>query len=608
MEIPLQLTEFIKEHDNKTLKKGTDIFFYHYSEIRLIKQNDGSFTLEVPSQSSGDKYTVLLETDDGFIVEECNCPAFESYAECKHCLAAALYLLHKQYNITALQLKQLLKNKDTFEDEEFIQQIIATNTAKTQAKVISLLTNNSNTEWKTFIATGALYYYTLENYSGPCSTSAADLKKVSLLNFNEQNRHWKFLFQVSKIEVQNPEIKFDSNQTYSYKCTCMFNSRYRMCKHVRGGFDKLIAEKGPAYFLSFKDWTEQKNDLLAPYGITLDDEEANLFQFDVDYYNHLQVKAPAGFYKADDVEALKKLSTSLRIKDGQSEYLLRPLPVSNTIIDFEIGYVFNLKSKRLGIGFELELAKVYHKAGKLDIKKLSLNTPANLPLLKQLTDEQYQGILQLSDEKLVVFLKSKGNSYISNYGNPFNQIGGSAIKELFTHYVDCIIKLWPHITQAGNVFLLQEGNYSNKNCKPIEVSTNGVNLSFEVTNNQKFITIWLVPVFDNMPYTNHEDAVSSSFNFLFNLNGVFNILKNIEDIPVLEHFVNGFIKVPLSQKLQAIKSVITPLQERYAVRLPPGFEIETVETDMQPQVLLKEFNEQYLMIQPQFLYDAILVD
>jgi superfamily II DNA or RNA helicase len=608
MEIPLQLTEFIKEHDKKTLKKGTDLFFNRISEIELIEKENDDFILGVPSQSTDNIYTVVLGTGEDMIMEECDCIAFDNYFECKHCIAGALHLLHTQYNFTIPQIYYLLKIEDSFKEEIFIQQITNSIKNNVPAKVITLpISNNNNGEWKSFVETRPFSYYTLQNYSGNYSTSQADVKKVALLNFDEPNRHWKFLFLLNKNESYYPEIKFDSNQTYSYRCTCINNTRHPMCKHVRTAFDKLLWENNNGYFLTFKDWTTQKNTLLQPYGISLEDEEAKLFEFSTDYYNNLQVKVPQGFYKADDVEALKKLSTSLRVKNNTTDYLLRPLSVPNTIIDFEIGYVLNFKSKRLGLGFEVELAKVYDKAGKTDIKKLTINSAANLPLLRQLSDEQYNLAMQLSDDKLAAFLKSKGH-YIGSYSNPFNQMDHSAVKDLQTHYSDCIIKLWPHISQSNNVFLLEDGNYSSKNCKPVKISIHEVALSFEVITDEKFITIWLIPVFDNMPYTTQNDVVVSFFNFLFKLNDVFHVLKSTVDIPVLEQFSNGFIKVPLSQKIQAIKSIIAPLQERYEVRLPAKFEIEAIETEMVPQVLLKEFNEQFLMLQPQFLYDSTLVD
>jgi len=609
MEIALQLTEFIRKHEKKTLKKGTDLFLSDHPYIEVLEQEEGDFVISIPSQSSDNMYIVALDTGEELLRNECECIAYDSYGECKHCVAAALYLLHTEYGFSILQIQQLLKITNPFQQDIFVQQITGNQKHNTLAKVITLpVSNNTSGEWKSFVETSSINQYTLQKYSGSYYTNQNDINKVSQSNFDEPTRHWQFIFQANKNESYNPEIKFDSNQKYSHRCNCINNTRFPMCKHVRTVFDKLTSEKGSGYFLTFKDWSKQKNQLLEPYGISIKDEESKYFEFTIDYYNTLQLKVPKGFYKADDVEGLKRLSASLRAKNNNTGHLLRPLALPNTIIDFEIGYVLNLKSKRLSLGFELEMAKVYDKNGKTDIKKLSLNTAVNLPLLRQFNDDQYEMALELSDQKLLAFLKSKGHGYVGSYSNPFNQMSDAATNNLQIHYIDCIIKLWPHIVKGNQVFLLEKGNYSIKNCQQVEVSDNKVILSFEIITDEKFITIWLIPVIENRPFTTENDTLVSFFNFLFKLNEVVHVLKNTEDIQVLEQFKNGFIKIPAVHKLQAIKSIIAPLQERYEVRLPPKFEIETVEATMQPQVLLKEFNEQFLMLQPQFLYDTTLVD
>jgi hypothetical protein len=342
MEIALLLTEFIREHEKKTLKKGTDLFLTSHAYIEVLEQQEGDFVISIPSQSSDDTYIVELDIADELVTDECECIAFDGYGECKHCVAAALYLLHTECGFSILQIQQLLKITNPLQQDIFIQLEGRNQQPTAPAKVI-VLSNNNSGEWQSFIESSSINQYTLQRYSGNYYTTQADVNKVKQTNFDEPARHWQFLFQASKNESYNPEIKFDSSQIYSYKCTCANNTRYRMCKHVRTAFDKLTSEKGSGYFLSFKDWSKQKNELLKPYGISLKDEESKLFEFSFDYYNSIHLKAPLGFYKADDVEGLKKLSASLRIKNSHNGYLLRPLPLPNTVIDFEIGYVLNLK-------------------------------------------------------------------------------------------------------------------------------------------------------------------------------------------------------------------------------------------------------------------------
>jgi SNF2 family DNA or RNA helicase len=346
--------------------------------------------------------------------------------------------------------------------------------------------------------------------------------------------------------------------------------------------------------------------LLRPYSLTVGDEEAKTFQFSFTYSGELQMKAPLAFIREGDQERLKKLNYLFKSKPGIGiAEVIRPKPLTDTIIDFEVGYLLNINSQRLKLGFELEAIKIYRKADKTDLKKLSFNQAANLPLLKGLSNEVYSLLLQLSDSKLLDYLESRGLGYMKTYGSPWQQMTERGSSELKKHYVECLQKLWPYLAEHPQTFLLKEGKFSSNNCKPAIISPVAVDLSFRVTADQRFITIQLIPLIN-------EDEIEPGFEllhgFLFNSSTTFHILKNIEDLPVLEQFNNGFMKVAASLKYDVIQNMIAPLQERYKVQLPEGFEIKTIPVTPQPQVLLKEFNNQYLMLQSQFLYEDVQVD
>jgi len=97
MDIQILLIDFIKEHDQKTLKKGTDLFFKQPAAIELIEKEEDDYLLEVPSQTAGHSYEVSLwvneaeaddEDDIDIISADCECEANQAYFECKHCIAA----------------------------------------------------------------------------------------------------------------------------------------------------------------------------------------------------------------------------------------------------------------------------------------------------------------------------------------------------------------------------------------------------------------------------------------------------------------------------------------------------------------------------------------
>ena len=259
-----------------------------------------------------------------------------------------------------------------------------------------------------------------------------------------------------------------------------------MCKHVRTAFDVLLNKFGQDVFLKYRNWDAEKNNLLQPYGITLTDADAKYFKFTVTYSGLLQMETPAGYIKAGDKEELKKLHLSLK---GQNSFtgqaLLRPALPPGTIIDFEIGFVLNFNSQRLQLGFELEPAKVYNKNNRTDIKKLALNNAASIPLLKGINDELYNLLYQLRDERLVEYLKTKGFGHVSHYSNPWNNLGDAARQALKQHYIKCLQQIWPYLVENSNTFLLKEGKFSSANCKSVHISKEQVELSFEITTDEK---------------------------------------------------------------------------------------------------------------------------
>ncbi|MEO6668705.1 MAG: SNF2-related protein [Ferruginibacter sp.] len=607
---PLILTEFIKEHPDKTTTKGLEIFYNKKEKIIVLSQSIDNIVLKIPSQTRKIFYTVELELGETWVGEKCDCLAYDENLECKHAVAAAAFLLYHKHKFSPEEITALLEINDPVDEEIFVDRLLKLNringSEEKLPEILPVTESIVETKWKQFTNSGQLSQYLLQQYYHGW-TSEPELRKLTVINFDKQNLHWSFIFQQTKKEIYHPEIKYDAQKTYSYRCDCVNTGRNEMCRHARVSFDKLLLQ-GNNFFLQYKDWTKEKNSLLKPYGISLEDEEARLFEFYLDYYDTIQVRAPQGFYKEGDTDSIKKLANKLRSKPNNNELLIRPRPMPDGLIDFELAYVINLKSKRINLGFELEVAKCHRKAGKQDLKKLSLNTAANLPLLKQLDDEAYSSLLQISDEKLIEYLRLRGHGISIHHSNPWNHISSGALEELRIHYIKCIVRLWPQMVENENTFLLEDGNYSSKNCKPVKVKNETVTLTFEVIANEKFITIRLNPVFDCMEPLTPADKVSSYFKFLFKRNDALHLLKDMDDISVLEQFPNGSIKIPLSQKIETIQNIIVPLQERYPVKLPPGFDMELLQYEANPQVLLKEFNEQFLMLQSQFLYNDILVD
>jgi len=617
------LIDYIQLTYEEETEEGLALYTGRNKEIVINAKINQMYTMAVPDDTGKKSYEVTLNILKDDISGHCGCKAYKRYEECKHCVAAALHLLVKEYGYHPDELEGLIEDddlEDFYDDDDDDEEMFGFSEGDSdisdkpgpheEINVIPQLPQKAipTNDWKTFKHIGNLDSYKLANLTTNYWPVQAHLSKTDLISLNENDLHWIFKYKENKTSVFTPEIKYDRFDTYSYKCSCKGDAVKPMCIHVKAAFDFLLGRHGNNVFLKYKNWDEEKNKLLQPYGITVADADAVYFKFDVNYYGNLQLAPPAGYIKEGDKEVFKKLHLSLKAQNTATGLAVnRPKPASGTIIDFETGFVLNLNSGRLQLGFELETAKVFHKKDKTDVKKLNFNNITNLPLLKELHDELYQLVYQLTDSQLLEHLKTKGFGQFTSYANPWNNIGGAATVALRQHYINCLQQIWPYLAESPNTFVLAEGKFSSANCKPVIISKEKVELSFEVTIDEKFIGIWVRPVINGNP-TTRENNPLMYFNFIFNINKTLHILKDANDIKVINQFPQGFLKIPVAQKLEALQSIIAPLQERYEVSVPDGFEIKTLSVDPQPHVLLKEFNNQFLMLQPEFLYDDILVE
>ncbi|HLL41853.1 MAG TPA: SNF2-related protein, partial [Segetibacter sp.] len=167
-------------------------------------------------------------------------------------------------------------------------------------------------------------------------------------------------------------------------------------------------------------------------------------------------------------------------------------------------------------------------------------------------------------------------------------------------------KLWPYLCNNRHIYELREGNFSNKNIKPARLSADPVSLGFSIQEDERFITIWQQLIKNETVIDAKNVQIHAAGIFI--IDDVFHLPSDVDDLDIVKQFKHGFIKIPLTNKLSVITNIIPALQKKYNVHLPPSLKLKSIQVTPKPQVLLKEFNTQYLMLQPQFVYDELTVD
>jgi len=108
------------------------------------------------------------------------------------------------------------------------------------------------------------------------------------------------------------------------------------------------------FFRNSIDQNEEKNEMLAPYGLTVDDPEAEQFTWQTDYYGNLEIAGkPASIIPSGDVAFINDLKKNIIGPVPSGLTLLRPRLPGDPLVDYEVGILFDLV-KRSSIGFQLD--------------------------------------------------------------------------------------------------------------------------------------------------------------------------------------------------------------------------------------------------------------
>ncbi|MEJ7678093.1 MAG: SWIM zinc finger family protein [Segetibacter sp.] len=337
MEIKEVFSDYLDDIYSTVKKKGERLFKKNGIVLKVFTTDTAVLT--VPSESSTMEYTVTFNFEDEFADAECECFAFEEYGECKHCVAAALYL--QSHALPAEETESSGENKTVAEtDGEVIIPF----------KSISFYEVNKLTR----------KHYSWDNYTNERKTN---LKKVDGAN------HF-FVFTESAKKSFELQITFLQPSKLKLSCTCGKAKKNDICLHLFSALGILRNKFGDYYFNRFKDYTKEKNELISPYGLTLEDAEAKDFEFGFDNYGTLILKnAPSYLVKINDEKSLSALAHRL-IQPVHTQSLSRPLLPAGEFIDFDLGYLFNFSAKQ-HIHFSLQPLAISNKNNKTAFEKIT---------------------------------------------------------------------------------------------------------------------------------------------------------------------------------------------------------------------------------------------
>lgn len=578
------ITEYIAEADSDNIKKGKTLYKKNLNDYWVPSTDGECLMLTVPSASGNSDYEVSIEVADGYTEIFCPCPAYVNHGDCKHCLAAAFWCFDNENELPVLKSEGAKSSKPLFKEK-----------ANEQLKEMSY----TDVEIR-----GALETWTLEHLSVKRNFDAFNAK-IKLAS--EKGPSLRFRYNKTAKEAFDVSIDYDLKKSYRTGCSCGANKKSgRFCEHIHAAFQYVYYQLKPDFFLTFRDFTVEKNEILKQFNLTLTDPEAQNFKWGLNYRSDLVLaEKPSFIVPKGDTSFFQQFREVVRSGASPVTVHIRPTLPTSVQVDFEVGLLFNFVSKR-HIGFELEPLEVREKNNNPIYKKLNANEEANWALLKPLDSDLYELVTSLSDKGLLAWMTAKGRTYFPGYYNPWQRIMREDVVLLRKRYYEQLRKYWETLAKWKPVLLLLDGKFSNKTLKAVKVSEKFVNITFVVDMDDRFINIFLIPVVEDEDWSGKSKTLLRLLIYL--VDNTLYLPAHAEDLSVIEMFKSGLLKFSKDDILEVFKTVISPLLERYPVKLPENFNLQRINTEPLPQLHLGELNEQSLMLYPKFLYDNDLLE
>lgn len=581
---PELIQELLKSFDVSSRNKGRRLFENMKRDFAFEKgvtEPGVYYAVYVPSESGNGHYDVSIDNQNDPLSTDCTCPAFERFGECKHIVAALHYIRDKE-SVPAPPKKsplRIIRNKD-----EPANRINFQIRSLQQADVHQILSPEKRNRY-------------IEIYrSYPKSKPG----RVMQFTFGGLSN-----YRYTQKKVFTQQLEYLGNGEFTASCSCE-KLASGLCEHLAAALLRTGNDHGYYYFRSFDDLSDERNALLAPFGINENDSMAKDFLFTIDRWNGKLVltQKPDYYFGQGDAQKIAALSAAFRSKDGNSAPVVRPPLPAGAIVDYEAGILFNFISKK-HIGYDIEPFMLREKKGNLDVKKINRDNAEGIAELKPLTDNLFEFITLFSQSRLLDLLEKYGSGYLRRFSNPWTQLPKGARDTLSEYYQKHVFENWDALAAYPHTYIMTEGKFSRNSVKPVRLSPQRLRLKFSVEKDDRFITVHLHVILNDLQA---DFSTARWFHYFLVSESTIAIPEKAEDVKIIGMFKAGKMIFPAGMKTEVMKNVLLPLREKYEVEMPPTLQWREVHAQPAPQLHLAEFQTQYLMLKIMFDYEGSLVE
>lgn len=385
-------------------------------------------------------------------------------------------------------------------------------------------------------------------------------------------------------------------------CSCNQTLRAVLCEHKLAALEALKNEYGQFAFDVLRDLSEEKINLLAEYGFSLEDDISEKFEFKINDNGILQLtKLDASIHKISQFQNWSELTKKLFV------------PLKDSIINLEteddkyeqvLVYVFTKQNK--GDVPELKIdaltSKYNHKTGKFTkVESLSAHFISNLPSILPTDSKAIQIIGEIEDSNLEKFLRQKNLE--KNWYTVLNHksLNPESFIDLQEYLGGKYEELLPLIYDK-RIFLGKDGYQNINEMQEIGLSLKKVRPLFELNEDKDFLILDIFLQLGNEKFMFHE-VYPFGFWFL-EIEGKIHKINTLKNANLLFHFLDKKqIKVKKDNFNGFFTDFIVPLSENAEVVINLETEFKNINLKFkETRIFLKE-DDRNLILNPVFVYE-----
>jgi len=578
------IIDYINKIDLATIKKGKRLFEHGY--VSFDDKKDDTLIFNCRSESNRGHYRVKIALQN-LAESSCACPAFSAPYPCKHITACLIETKNSNliYDVDNVNFSIDDELKFTFTETKKEEEWLPLNSIK--INIWDYIRGRSNSEIST-----------LRTLAVPHNQSSV----FASVKENETGVTLKYNYRKDEQEIN---FKAKGHKIFS-TCTCDTKLGYGVfCKHKVVSLMLLNSLNGEDYFFKFIDFTEEKNRLLADYGLTMNDEDASLFKFKI-VGDTIKIEAKNNnILKPQEWTWLRNTASQIKEAESTSKSISNISNLADNIIVWR-----NLASYP---GIKIDIFPLITGTVENPVKIGTTLVPksyATLDSFKKLVFDEAEFAFNLHYEGIDNYLKNYCKSYRNYYSLSLSNLvnlSGDEKNSIGNSFRDNILKHAAQLNQKHCVYWDESnsGKINISKLQPLHFAEEGIKLKISIKPKNNFLAVNILAIINETEHVLKSENIIN--NALIKLDNNIYAVADEKQFSLLWEFKNKpEILIPVKDANSMIRNYIMPLKSIVDVDIDEIFspKIEVANT-FEKNIRISDLAPDFLLLEAYFKYNEL---